>query len=156
MADRTEQAGAFIDFDTGERVLWSCNPETIADSDSTDYATHPIPGMSGPKRQFTCGGVRTLSFVLRLHYGMERDVEAAVKKIRAWLYPDYEGGRLRRGPHRLLLSFGSNWLNEKWVMKSLDVLGRQYDAELKCTAAELSVSLEEYVETSRSRAEVGG
>lgn len=155
MAERTEQAGALIDFDGGDRVNFSCNPETILDSDSTDYAVHSIPGMSGPKRQFSCGGTRAISFVLRLHYGMEDNVETAIKKMRAWLYPEYEDNKLKRGPHRILLSFGNNWLNEKWVMTNLDVLGRLFDADLKCIAAELSITMEEYVETSRGRAEVG-
>ena len=40
-------------------------------------------------------------------------------------------------------------------MTNLDVLGRLFDADLKCIAAELSITMEEYVETSRGRAEVG-
>lgn len=156
MAERTEQAGAFVDFETGDRVEWSCNPENFADSDSTDYARHSIPGMSGPKHQFSCGGARTLSFTLRLHYGMENDVEAAIKKLRAWLYGEYEKKKLKKGPHRILVSFGNNWPDEKWLMTSVDVQGRMYDKALTCIAAEVSVTLEEYTESSRGRREVMG
>ena len=154
MPERTEQAGAFVDYETGQRVSWSCNPESFVDSDSTDYARHSIPGMSGPRHQFTSGGTRTLTFQLRLHYGMERDVESAIRMLRAWLYGDYEKGKLKKGPHRLLVSFGDNWPNEKWLMTAVEVWGRLYDKNLACIAADVSVTLEEYVEESRGRREV--
>jgi hypothetical protein len=156
MADRTEMPGAFIDFDGGGRVDWSCNPEMFNDTDSTEFAEHGIPGMSGPKLQFSHGGARLLSFTLRLHYGLEKNVDTAVKTLRSWLYGDYGSGKLTKAPHRLLISFGDNWPHEKWVMRSVEVAGRLYDKDLKCLAADVSVSLQEHIDTSRGRKEVIG
>jgi hypothetical protein len=154
MADKTEMSGAFIDFEDGKRVDWSCNPEMFSDNDSTDFAEHSIPGMSGPKLQFSSGGTRLLSFTLRLHYAMEANVDAAIKTLRAWLYGDYSGGKLTAAPHHLLVSFGDSWPNEKWVMQNVEVLGRLYDKNLKTLAADVSVTLQEYIETSRGRKEI--
>lgn len=154
MVEHTEQNGAIVDYETGMRVTWSCNPETFTDTDSAEYARHTIPGMSGPRHQFTGGGARTLTFQLRLHYGMERDVETAIRCLRAWLYGDYQKKKLKNGPHRLLISFGDNWRDEKWLMTSVEVFGRLYDKNLTCIAADVSVTLEEYTEDSRGRKEV--
>ncbi|MDR2523404.1 MAG: hypothetical protein LBC93_06875 [Synergistaceae bacterium] len=154
MAGRTEMSGAFIDFDEGGRVDWGCNPEMFSDGGNADFAEHSIPGMSGPKLQFSCGGARLLDFTLRLHYGMEKDVDAAVKLLRSWLYGDYSGGKFIKAPHRILVSFGSSWPNEKWVMRSVNVTSRLYDKNLSCLAADVSVSLQEYIETSRGRKEI--
>lgn len=154
--ERTEQVGAFIDFETGKRIDWTCNPEVFADSDSAEFKRVSIPGMSGPKHQFSCGGVRSLSFVLRLHYGIDKEVDTAIKTLRAWLYGDYQKGRLKKGPHRILVSFGKNWPNEKWIVMQVDVTGKTYDKELNCIAADVSITLEEFTIKSRGRKEVIG
>jgi hypothetical protein len=156
MGERTEMSGAFIDFDGGGRVDWSCNPEVFSDSDSADFAEQSIPGMSGPKLQFAQGGARLLSFTLRLHYAMEKDVDTAIKTLRSWLYGDYSNGKLTKAPHRLLISFGNSWPNEKWLMTSVEILGRLYSKDLKCLAADVSVNFQEYIDTSRGRKEVMG
>jgi hypothetical protein len=153
--ERTELVGAIVDLDDGTRFEWGFNPETFSESDSTNYAKIDIPGMSHPRTQFTGGGERTISFVLRLHYAVE-DVAQSIKTLRGWLYGEYSGGRLQKGPHRLLVQFGETWQGDKWVMEGCDVEYLRFDKEGKPMMADVTIGLTEYVESSYGVSEVRG
>lgn len=152
-----ELAGALVDFETGDRMEWDLNPETFSDSDSTQFASLNVPGMSHPRIQFSAGGERTLSFVLPLHYGAlrgSRTVAQSVDLLRSWQYGDYDNTFLTAAPHRLLVCFGDRWRDEKWVMTQCNIEYVRFDKEGVPLYAQAEISLTEYIETSRSREEV--
>ena len=60
----TEQAGALVDSETGERVQFDMNPDSFEDDKGTNFAEVNIPGMSHPRLQFTNGAARSLSFTI--------------------------------------------------------------------------------------------
>jgi hypothetical protein len=151
----TELTGAMVDVDDGTRLEWGLNPEGFEDSDSTEFAKINIPGMSHPRIQFTGGSERKLSFVVPLHYS-QTDVARDIRTLRSWLYSEYSGGRLVRAPHRLLVQFGETWQGEKWVMENCAVSYRRFDKEGNPTMADVSVTLVEYIETSKGIGEVRG
>ena len=146
----TENLGALVDTESAARVTFDLNPDSFDDSKSTEFAEIPIPGMSHPRLQFTNGSTRTLSFTIYLHYGATEDVPKAIRTLQAWLYPEYDAGRLRKAPARLLLVFGDTWPDERWVMTVCNVERQRFDKELNCTFAEVSIELAEYIEQSRS------
>jgi hypothetical protein len=150
-----ELAGAMVDLDDGARLEWGFNPEGFDDSDSANFARVGIPGMSHPRMQFTGGGERTLSFVVPLHYS-QTDVARDIRTLRSWLYGEYSGGRLVKAPHRLLVQFGGTWQGEKWLMESCAVSYRRFDKGGEPIMADVSVTLVEYIETSRGIGEVRG
>ena len=49
--DQQPIKGYLVDADTGERLEFQYNPNSISDEKSTDYATIKIPGMSHPRSQ---------------------------------------------------------------------------------------------------------
>lgn len=153
--NRTETMGMFVDVDDGSRLEWEFNPEAFSDTDSTTFAKIEIPGMSHPRVQFTGGGSRTLSFVLRLHYS-RNDVAAGIRKLRSWLYGEYSGGRLTKAPHRVMVQFGDNWAGEKWVIEKVTVGYQRFDREGNPLLADVGVELTEYIDTSVGMQEVGG
>ena len=149
-----ENKGAIVDTDSGERVDFTLNPESFSDSKETEFAAIEIPGMSHPRLQFTNGSSRTLSFFISLHYGATDDVPKAIRTLQAWLYPEYEGGHLKKPPAKLLLIFGDTWPDELWVMSSCNITRKNFDKELNCTFAEAAIELTEYIDQSRGADEV--
>ena len=145
---RTENQGAIVDVDTGNRVTFDINPESFEDNKETEFAGIEIPGMSHPRLQYTGGGERTLSFSVILHHGATSDVPAAIKTIQSWLYAEYLDKRLNRGPSRLLFVFGDTWPDEQWVLTSCNVTRNRFNKELECVFAEVSLELKEYIEES--------
>ncbi len=156
MSGRTETTGMLVDVDDGSRLEWEFNPESFVDSDEANFARIGIPGMSHPRIQFSSGGERTLSFVLRLHYSRNKDVAAAIRKLRSWLYAEYSGGRLAKAPHRLLVQYGGNWEDEKWVLTKVAVGYQRFDREGNPLLSDVAVELLEYIEESRGMREVAG
>ena len=150
----TENLGALVDTETADRITFDLNPESFEDSKDNALAEIPIPGMSHPRLQFTNGSTRTLSFSIALHYGATEDVPKAIRMLQSWLYPEYEGGHLKKPPAKLLLIFGDTWPDEQWVMRTCNVTRKQFDKELNCTFAEASIELAEYIDQSRGANEV--
>ena len=151
---RTEGWGALIDTESVARITFDINPESFEDSKDTNFAEIPIPGMSHSRLQFANGSTRTLSFTVFIHYGVTDDVPAAIKLLQSWLYPIYDGGRLKQAPSRLLLVFGDTWPDELWVMRSCNVTRKRFNKELNCIFAEVAIELAEYIDTSRDANEV--
>ena len=151
---RTEGWGALIDTESVARITFDINPESFEDSKDTNFAEIPIPGMSHSRLQFANGNTRTLSFTVFIHYGVTDDVPAAIKLLQSWLYPIYDGGRLKQAPSRLLLVFGDTWPDELWVMRSCNVTRKRFNKELNCIFAEVAIELAEYIDTSRDANEV--
>lgn len=150
----TENFSALIDTETAARITFDINPDSFEDNKSTEFAEIPIPGMSHPRLQFSNGSTRTLNFTIYLHYGAAADVPNAIRTLQAWLYPEYDGGHLKRAPSRLLLLFGDTWLDERWVMRTCNITRQRFDKELNCTFAEASIELVEYIDQSRDANEV--
>ena len=150
----TENSGALVDSETADRITFDFNPESFEDNKSTDFAEINIPGMSHPRLQFTNGSSRTLSFSVSLHYGATDDVPKAIRMLQSWLYPEYEGGHLKKPPAKLLLIFGDTWPDELWVMSSCNITRKSFDKELNCTVAEAAIELTEYIDNSRGADEV--
>ena len=150
----TENLGALVDTESAARITFDINPDSFEDSKSTEFAEVPIPGMSHPRLQFTNGSTRTLSFTVYLHYGATEDVPKAIRTLQAWLYPEYDGGHLKKAPSRLLLVFGDTWPDEQWVMRTCNITRQRFDKELNCTFAEASIELAEYIDQSRDANEV--
>ena len=148
--DRTEDQGGLVDTESGTRVMFDFNPNQIQDEKSTEFAEINIPGMSHPRLQFTNGGSRTLSFVIQLHYGATDDVPKTIKTLQSWLYPEYEGEKLKKPPAKLLLIFGNSWPDEQWVLRSCNVQNKRFDKNLNCIAADVDIELVEFIEKSRS------
>ena len=153
-SDRTEEQGGLVDTESGIRVMFDFNPDSIQDDKSTEFAEVSIPGMSHPRIQFTNGGARTLSFTLFLHHGATDDVPNAIRTLQSWLYPEYEGERLKKAPSKLLLVFGDTWPDEQWVLSSCEINRKRFDKNLNCIFAEASIELTEYIEKSRSAEEL--
>ncbi|MBQ4469280.1 MAG: hypothetical protein II917_03975 [Synergistaceae bacterium] len=145
----TEELGALVDSETGERVTFDLNPDSFEDDKSTDLAEIKIPGMSHPRLQFTNGATRTVKFNLFLHYGATDDVVDALETLQSWLYPEYENGRLSKAPAKLMLIFGETGPDEIWIMKTCNVTRARFDKELECVLAKVSIELVEYIEESR-------
>ena len=150
----TEDSGALIDSETADRITFDLNPESFEDSKTTELAEINIPGMSHPRLQFTNGSSRTLSFSVNLHYGATDDVPKAIRMLQSWLYPEYEGGHLKKPPAKLLLIFGDTWPDELWVMSSCSITRKNFDKELNCTFAEAAIELTEYIDNSMGASEV--
>lgn len=150
----TENLGALVDTESAARITFDINPDTFEDSKSNELAEIPIPGMSHPRLQFTNGSTRTLSFTVYLHYGATEDVPKAIRTLQAWLYPEYDGGHLKKAPSRLLLVFGDTWPDEQWIMRSCNITRQRFDKELNCTFAEADIELVEYIQQSRGADEV--
>ncbi len=144
----TEDSGALVDSETADRITFDLNPETFEDSKSTEFAEIPIPGMSHPRLQFTNGSSRTLSFSISLHYGATDDVPKAIRTLQAWLYPEYEGGHLKKPPAKLLLIFGDTWPDEQWVLRNCEITRDRFDSELNCILAYVNLELVEYIDES--------
>lgn len=153
-SDRTEQQGGLIDAETGVRVMFDFNPDTIEDNKSTDFAEISIPGMSHSRLQFTSGGARTLSFTIYLHYGATDNVANTIKTLQSWLYPEYDGERLIQAPSKLLLVFGDTWPDELWVLRSCNITRKRFNKNLECILAEADIELVEYIDKSRSAEEL--
>ena len=150
----TENLGALVDTENAARITFDINPDSFEDSKNTEFAEIPIPGMSHPRLQFTNGSSRTVSFTIYLHYGATEDVPKAIRTLQAWLYPEYDGGHLKKAPSRLLLVFGDTWPDELWVMRMCNITRQRFDKELNCTFAEAAIELVEYIDQSRSTDEV--
>ena len=150
----TENLGALVDTENAARITFDINPDTFEDSKSSELAEIPIPGMSHPRLQFTNGSTRTLSFTVYLHYGATENVPKAIRTLQAWLYPEYDGGHLKKAPSRLLLVFGDTWPDEQWIMRSCNITRQRFDKELNCTFAEADIELVEYIQQSRGADEV--
>ena len=151
--NRTEEQGGLVDTESGARVMFDFNPDSIQDEKSTEFAEVNIPGMSHPRLQFTNGGMRTLSFKIFLHYGATDDVPRAIRMLQSWLYPEYEGERLKKAPSRLLFIFGDTWPDEQWVLRSCNINRRRFDKNLNCILADADIELVEYIEQSRDAEE---
>lgn len=149
-----EDHGALIDTESAARITFDINPETFEDNKDADFAEIPIPGMSHPRLQFTNGNTRTLSFTIILHYGVTQNVPEAIRLLQSWLYPEYDNGRLKKAPSRLLLVFGDTWPDEQWVMRSCNITRKRFDKNLTCNYAEASIELAEYITQSRDANEV--
>ena len=156
LTDRTENAGAIVEVETGRRVEFDLNPEPIEDEKETEFASIPIPGMSHPKIQFTGGGERVLSFSVFLHYGATGDVPSAIRQLQAWQYAEYSNGRLTKGPPRLLVVFGSTWPDEPWVIRSCRVTRQRFDKQLNCVYAEAAIELIQFIDESIDAKDVRG
>jgi len=154
--NRTEQQGGLVDVDTGERVMFDFNPDTIQDDKGTEFAEISIPGMSHPRLQFTSGGSRTLSFTVYLHYGETVSVPDMIRRLQSWLYPEYEAGQLDKAPAKLLLVFGDTWPDELWLLRSCNISRKRFDKNLECILAEAAIELVEYIDESRSAEEFRG
>ena len=150
----TENLGALVDTESATRITFDINPDTFEDSKNNELAEIPIPGMSHPRLQFTNGSTRTLSFTVYMHYGATEDVPKAIRILQAWLYPEYDGGHLKKAPSRLLLVFGDTWPDEQWIMRSCNITRQRFDKELNCTFAEADIELVEYIQQSRGADEV--
>ena len=151
---KTETSGALVDTESADRITFNINPESFEDSKSTELAEIQIPGMSHPRLQFSNGSTRTLSFSVILHYGATKDVPKAIRLLQSWLYPEYDGGHLKKAPAKLLLVFGDTWPDEQWVMRSCNVTRQRFDKELNCSFAEVAIELVEFIEKSRDTNEV--
>ena len=156
LTDRTENAGAIVDVETGRRVEFDLNPEPIEDTKETEFAGIAIPGMSHPKIQFTGGGERRLSFTVVLHYGATDDVPSKIRQLQSWQYAEYSGGRLTKGPSRLLVVFGDTWPDEQWVMTSCNVTCQRFDKKLGCIYAEVAIELLQFITDSVDAKDVRG
>ena len=150
----TEILGTLVDTESAARITFDINPDTFEDSKSNELAEIPIPGMSHPRLQFTNGSTRTLNFTIYLHYGATEDVPKAIRTLQAWLYPEYDGGHLKKAPSRLLLVFGDTWPDEQWIMRTCNITRQRFDKELNCTFAEADIELVEYIQQSRGADEV--
>ena len=146
--NRTENQGALVDTESAARITFDINPETIRDSKDTNFAEIQIPGMSHPRLQFSNGKARTLSFTLHLHYGATDDVPQAIRTLQSWLYPEYDGERMKKAPSRLLCVFGDTWSDEKWVLVSCNVNRKRFDKNLVCIYAIVDIELREFIEQS--------
>jgi hypothetical protein len=71
--DQQPIKGYLVDADTGERLEFQYNPNSISDEKSTDYATIKIPGMSHPRYQYVAGEPRRIAFKVELFNRRTRD-----------------------------------------------------------------------------------
>ena len=149
-----EILGALVDTESAVRITFDINPDSFEDSKNNELAEIPIPGMSHPRLQFTNGSTRTLNFTIYLHYGATQDVPRAIRTLQAWLYPEYDGGHLKKAPSRLLLVFGDTWPDEQWIMRTCNITRQRFDKTLNCTFAEADIELVEYIQQSRGANEV--
>jgi len=102
--------GYMRDTVTEERLEFQFNPEDLPVKVSANYATHTPRGSSHARRQHTHtsgrGGKFNLIFIRRTVDAS--DVEAMRRRIESLPFGDYDqSGRVRRGPHPMLLVFGA-------------------------------------------------
>ena len=107
--DQQPIKGYLVDADTGERLEFQYNPNSISDEKSTDYATIKIPGMSHPRYQYVAGEPRRIAFKVELFKG---PVKQKVDWLRSLQYPEHAGTMLKNAPHRVLLIFRLPYLPE--------------------------------------------
>ena len=150
----TQPARAYlVDVDDGARLEFQINPAEFADDKGTVFARLRIPGASHPRLQFVGGEQRTLTFTITF-YRIE-DVQARVAWLQSLQYPEYQGGVLSNGPHRVMLLFGSIWEGAVWTVPTVKVkYGHPYKPDLTPLRADVEITLEQYVDKSLSVGDV--
>jgi len=115
--------GRLIDVETRESFHFQYNPSEISDTHPPRWVDLEIPGMSHPRQQFVSGGARTIAFTLHLVRTTQDVAEVAtqVSWLRSLTYPEYEQGKVKRGPHRVLLDMGGLYLGVECVVRTVNV-----------------------------------
>jgi hypothetical protein len=155
------------------RVNFQFNPTQLTDKRVVNYATLNAPALLMPARQYTQGGDRTLSFVVRVD-ALDKEGRDAppqtddkgsiwpeLNKYRAFLYPKspgwkekstrgsfvdvYRGGEQQfRSPPLCLFHFGQGRVI-KCVVTEVSITELLFDEELAPLRADVSLTLVEYV-----------
>lgn len=103
--------GYLRDLINGTRLDWQFNPEDIPVTVGANWSEKQVRGGSFPRQHYTGGkgreGKIDLVFIRQeLDAG---DIERIRRQLEALPLPDYDGsGRLRQGPHPVLLVFGGH------------------------------------------------
>jgi len=139
--DQQPIKGYLVDADTGERLEFQYNPNSISDEKSTDYATIKIPGMSH------------IAFKVELFKG---PVKQKVDWLRSLQYPEHAGTMLKNAPHRVLLIFGDLYPGVTCIVRQVKArfFGLFDRDNLLPQRAEVDIVLEEYVDRSINWSEV--
>ena len=151
--DQQPFKGYLVDADTGERLEFQYNPNSISDEKSTDYATIKIPGMSHPRYQYVAGEPRRIAFKVELFKG---PVKQKVDWLRSLQYPEHAGTMLKNAPHRVLLIFGDLYPGVTCIVRQVKArfFGLFDRDNLLPQRAEVDIVLEEYVDRSINWSEV--
>lgn len=110
MPTTASTVGYLRDSVTRERISFQFNPTDMPIEASATFAKHSPRGSSNPRHHYTSTAGRkgqiSLYFVRREPGAA--DIEVMRRKLESLPFPDYDAsGRLRRGPHPLLLVFGA-------------------------------------------------
>lgn len=155
------------------RVTFQFNPAQLTDKRVVNYATMNAPALLMPARQYTQGGDRTISFVVRVD-ALDKESKDAppqtddagsiwpeLNKYRAFLYPKssdwqaksargsfvdvYRGGRQQfKSPPLCLFHYGQGRVI-RCVVTEVTVTELLFNEELAPLRADVSVTLVEYV-----------
>jgi len=101
--------GYLRDTVTNERLDFQFNPADLPVSLGANYATKTPRGASHPRLHFTSGEGRSESIALTFirQQADAKDMVEMRRRLMALTFADYDSnGRLRRGPHPMMLIFG--------------------------------------------------
>lgn len=102
--------GYLRDTVTSRRLDFMFNPEDLPVEVTANYASHTPRGASHPRRNYThtTGRKGRISLLFIRREVDATDVDVMRRELEALPFPDYDRrGQLRRGPHAMVLVFGS-------------------------------------------------
>ena len=137
---------------SGEVIHFHMIPDDVSDSMSANYDQQTIRGRSLPIKSYNDSGPRSISFTATLHssYNQDNSITFTVNKLRALVYPDYEGKRIY--PPLCLIRIGD--LIVKSVVTSVNVTWKKPYRNQTYMFAEVAINAEEVMDNVMDMSEV--
>lgn len=153
------------------------NPTSITDNKLVNYADTPGDPAYAPRKTYTGGGARSISFDFKLNaleqgmnvlipVGIDNGITTELAKLRSFVYPkedalaligslfggDDEGGKKLTAPPTCYFGFGTKIL--ECVLTELSIQETQFNSTLAPVAADVSVKLHVVEEADNTLYEV--
>lgn len=140
-----------------DRLEFQFNPEEVTHQIGIAWGSHGIPGASHPRLHWGGSGSVTWAFTIQFHRlddNVTDFVAQRVNLLESWTKAQYaDDGQVSKGPPRLLFVMGS-LVNSGVspgrivVLRSVAVKYTLFDEDMEPRAADVELSLEEFVRRS--------
>jgi hypothetical protein len=173
MEERRATRGSITRTETGTRLEFMFNPNSISDEKAVTYASQGVPGVSHPVEQYAGGGQRKITFEIYLDAdrgrGQQRandanradkngsiDIADELRWYRSFLYPKRASGEAFADvePHTVLFTFGELYKGVPCVVYAAAQTITKFDPLLRPLRATIAVTLVELVESGQSSDDV--